>query len=195
MIFFILIGVPFWFLVYCVNFAPELSLNLTNGEFKVSQSLSIFFFLLGSLFGNIFIAYLTVKLKSRKKPIVFFFLLIPLAIIFYLYSYKIFFSMMYFAIFLLGLFTGYCSTSITFVTESFGTNMRSTASNLISNIGRLSIVFVNSFVPFLIASFASTTIGLFLSSIFIMFVAVLPLYFLIDTFHKSIDFQESEESY
>lgn len=194
MIFLILIGVPFWFLAYCVNFAPELSSSLTNGKFKISQSLSLFYFLLGSLVGNILISYLTIKLKSRKKPILVFFLLIPFAVIFYIYSNKLAFSFMYMAIFFIGTFTGYCSTFITFITESFGTNMRSTASCLISNLVRLSIVFINSFVPFFIASVASTSLGLFLSSLIFMLIGVFPLLFLIDTFHKNIDFQEAENN-
>ena len=185
----ILVGVPLWFVVgVLITFSPEFGKAHGLTETIVAGK-SVMLIFLGQSFGNVASGVLSQRLQSRKKAIAIFMLLSFAAIATYLLapigSTFVFYSL----IFILGFFNGYWTLFIMMAAELFGTNIRATVATSVPNFVRgLAIPLTASFA-LLKPNFGVINGGLIIG-IFIISLSLICLYFLPETFHKDMNYEE-----
>lgn len=181
--------VPFWFMVFFVNFAPEIAKRIGIFD-KINLPYCLFIFFIGSLIGAPLFTIIDKNFNSHKKSIFFsfFLMIISLSLLVYLGPKSVdIFSNLYL---LFGISSGYFGIYMVYVTENFGTNQRATGSSLVNNLGRASFILINSFVPFIIDITENTAFGVILSALIVIGISFLCLYFTQETFGKELDFIE-----
>ncbi len=137
----VLMGVPIWFNSgILMVFAPEFGKALSISGEPITASKSVLYSYFGVALGDFVSGALSQWVKSRKKIVVLFILLLASAMIFYLTANKS--SQLYFysLCFVLGFFAGYWALLVTMTAESFGTNLRATVTTLVPNLVRASII-------------------------------------------------------
>ena len=181
--------VPFWLMVFFLNFAPEIAQGI--GILKpVKLSVCLFLFFIGSLAGTVFFPFIGKKLRSHKKPVFISFFLMIISIIFLCSFGKNSASIFSLIYILVGFTTGYSGVYITLLVENFGTNQRSIGSTFIVNCSRSSLVAVNALVPFMINFSNNTFIGSVTSGAIVLLVSTLCLTFIKETYGISLDYVE-----
>ncbi|KAB8028581.1 MFS transporter [Fluviispira multicolorata] len=180
---------PFWFVAFCVNFSPEIS-KKSFFPFTPNQSVSLAIFFIGSLFGAIFFPFMSKILKSRKKSVLIALSLMLCSLTCLSLPNFIHLELFYLILFVCGFSNGYLGIYILFCAEVFGTNQRNTATSIISNISRGSLIFSNIFVPFIATFFYKMGSGVALCAIFFFFLGIIPIIFIKDTYNKDMDFIE-----
>ena len=181
--------IPFWLMVFFINFAPEIAEGIGLYE-KINLAYCLFMFFVGSLLGTLLFIFLGKKLKSHKKPIFIGFatMFISIVLLCFIGQYSVeLFSNLYI---LVGISTGYFGLYMMLLAENFGTNQRSTGTTLTSNFGRSSFILVNLFVPFVIQISNSTFFGSILSAFIIISVSCYCLVFTRETYSTSVDYNE-----
>jgi MFS family permease len=131
----IAIALPIWFcigiLVFMANqFAPEMGIQ------EINPGKAIFWTYLLAALGDFSSGFISHKLQSRKKTMLYmlFFTLIGVTLL--LFGGTKTESMYYFYCAWIGLGTGFWAMFVTVAAEQFGTNLRSTAATSIPNIVR-----------------------------------------------------------
>ena len=104
---------------------------------------------------------------------------------------------MYFACTVLGFSTGFWAIFVTMGAEQFGTNLRATAATTIPNMVRgalplINLMFVNLFQKTWKWEMVQSGI---VTGIIVMIIAITSAWFTEETFHKDLDYIESEEMY
>ncbi len=179
--------VPFWFMVYFINFGPEVAKQIgVNG--KPLQSIILGCFFIGSVFGTYTLAYLAPIVKSRKKLLISVFVWMFCVVSILLLGNYMSLYAFYGVMFLLGMGCGYPGLYTTLAAETFGTNLRTTGTCMVSCLGRASLVVINSLVPFLIAYTASVSLGIVISNLIVLGIVIIALSVLQETHQRSIDF-------
>lgn len=186
----ILVGVPLWYVVgVLVMFSPEFAKTLSiTGEVKAGTSLMYCY--IGLCVGDLASGILSQKLQSRKRAYTIF-LIISALTVFYYYSLQgASVNEFYFAVFLLGLFSGYWALFITMAAEQFGTNIRATVATTVPNFVRGSVVPVTSSFMLLKDSLGVLGSGAVVG-ITVFVIGFLTLYYTRETFHEDLDYIEA----
>ena len=185
--------IPFWFMAFFVNFAPEIakSIGIKN---SISQGFSLGVYFIGSLIGSYFFPYISKLTNSRKKSIFCALLIMFIAISLFSLGNIVTIEIYYSILFLIGLASGYCGLLILFAAESFGTNQRNIATSVISNLARCSLIIMNAFVPWMSMQFNEKWIGLVISAGIFMILGTLALLTLNETNHSSMDYNEDNSN-
>jgi MFS family permease len=131
----IAIGLPIWFcigiLVFMANqFAPEMGIQAIN------PGKAIFWTYLLAAVGDFSSGFISHKLESRKKTMLFMLIFTLIGVALLLFGKTKSESMYYFYCGWIGLGTGFWAMFVTVAAEQFGTNLRSTAATTIPNIVR-----------------------------------------------------------
>ena len=190
---FLLSIIPFWFMAFFVNFAPEVAKSVGIKE-TINQGLSLAIYFIGSFFGAYFFPYIAKLTASRKKSIFSALFIMLLAITLFSLGNLLTIQLYYTILLLIGLASGYSGIFMVFAAESFGTNQRNIASSVISNLARCSLIVMNAFVPWMASQFHQIWVGLVLSATIIFTLGVIALFSLKETSYKSLDFHEGEVS-
>lgn len=142
----ILLAIPIWYVVQLyAKYAPELAdaLGLAYDDKKKVAIYAIMAVYSGLTIGDVSCGLLSNFLKSRKKAVLTYLLMLLLFIlIFWIigrWSMAIFYGM----IFMLGLGIGYWAVFMSVAAESFGINIRSTVSSTAPNFVRGSVIGIN----------------------------------------------------
>jgi putative MFS transporter len=136
-----LAGIPIWYVAGILStFAPEFGRALRISA-EVSAGRTIFAGYLGAILGDIACGLLSQRLRSRKRAILAFLGFGALLAL----SHPLFLEGgsardFYFVRFLIGFGNGYFATLIAWISESFGTNLRATATGILSNLIRASVI-------------------------------------------------------
>ncbi len=186
---FLLAIVPFWFMAFFVNFAPEVAKSVGIKE-TISQGISLGVYFIGSFVGSYFFPFIAKLTASRKKSIFSAMFIMMLAICMFSMGHFLTLQLYYVILFLIGLASGYAGIFMVFAAESFGTNQRNIASSVISNLARCSLVIMNAFVPWMASQFQQIWIGLVMSALIIFVLSVFSLFSLRETNYSSLDFHE-----
>lgn len=184
----IIIGLPIWFVVgVLITFSPEF--GQAKGLTGVDAGKAVMLAFSGQVFGDIFSGLLSQSFQSRKKIVALFIVLSFAMVSFYLLVPMESNFLFYTACALMGFCNGYWTLFITIAAELFGTNLRATVATTIPNFVRgATIPLTSLFVylrPDLGAIQSAITIGAFT-----VFIALACLYFLEETFHKDLDYNE-----
>lgn len=182
--------IPFWFMAFFVNFSPEIA-KLIGIKDVVNQGISLAAYFVGSFLGAHFFPYIAKITYSRRIAVFSALLIMFLSIS--LFSVGQFFSIYfyYFLLFLIGLSSGYSGVFMVLAVESFGTNQRTIASSMISNLSRCSLVFINAYVPWMASLFNFSWMGLLLSAAIFLILGTFSLLSLKETTFTSLDYNEN----
>ena len=185
----ILLGIPSLFvLFFYTGFVPELAREMQIvGDLRINRASMIIF--LGMAVGDFLIAWVSYRVKSRKRPILWFLAASAILQMLFLFCRGAHAGTIYALLFLLGLASGN-ALYVTLITEQFGTSLRDTAATTITNFIRFSVVPLG----FALTSGSSwTTLGAsgFLISLGCLFLGILALSRLRETYGARIDYLET----
>ena len=145
--------------------------------------------------GGVFIGFLCQFLKSRKKALYIYYLLTIVGGVLFFSSWNSSNTTMYVACAELGFSTGFWAVFVTMGAEQFGTNLRSTAATTIPNMVRGSLPLINlMFVNLFQKSWGWGIVrsGIY-TGVIVMVVTLIAAYFTEETFHKDLNYVESED--
>lgn len=191
----ILIGLPTWYVIgILVNLSNRFATKL-YGENAIDSGKAIMYAYAAIAVGDILIGFVSQYFKSRKKALFLFYGLTVLSIIFYFSSANHTDATMYFACTVLGFSTGFWAIFVTMGAEQFGTNLRATAATTIPNMVRgalplMNLMFKNLFQDTWKWEMVQSAI---VTGFIVMIIAILSAWFTEETFHKDLDYIESEE--
>jgi MFS family permease len=134
---FILIGVPVWYCVgMLVNLSPELAQQY--GLEGVRPATCFILYQVGIMTGDLSSGILSQRWKTRRRVLLIYLSAAMLASAFYFLAVSVFRStdLLRWAALLTGFGCGYLSIFVTTVSESFGTNLRVTATSTVTNFMR-----------------------------------------------------------
>ncbi|MFB9863101.1 MFS transporter [Rufibacter immobilis] len=185
----ILIGVPIWFVIgVLITFSPEIgqALGITV---PVSAAKGIAYSYFGLTVGDLASGLLSQKLRSRKRVVVLFLLLLAGIISLFLLAQGASEGYFYALCVALGFGGGYWAIFVTIAAEQFGTNIRATVTTTVPN-------FVRGAVVLLTLSFKELqdTLGLLETAALLgaatLAIALLAISTLPESFDKDLDYIE-----
>ena len=185
----ILIGLPVWFVVgILITFSPEIAKEIGITE-PISVGKGILYCYLGTAIGDIGSGVLSQMLKSRKKVVFLFLIMILLSSTWFLYSGLSNAAALYQIAFVLGFSAGYWALFVTIASEQFGTNIRSTVTTTVPNFVRAAVV------PLTLGfAFAKQTMGAinaaYLVGLISIGIALFAIFQIKETFGKDLDYIE-----
>jgi len=185
-----LMGLPIWYVAGILGyFSPELA-KAFHVQGDISAGTVIMLGYLGSIIGDVLCGLLSQKLQSRKKAIFAFLLFGATTSILHVFWMENASTTSFYATrFAIGLSNGYMAVLIAWIAELFGTNLRVTATTLVSNLMRASVTPLIAALKFLIP-IAGLLNASFYIGIFCFGWSLLAVSMLSETFHREINFEE-----
>lgn len=191
----ILIGLPTWYVIGVV-------VNLSNrfatefyGENAIQSGKAIMYAYAAIAIGDIAIGFVSQFFKSRKKALLLFYVLCMISLVLFYSSWNNSDARMYTICAMLGFSTGFWAIFVTMGAEQFGTNLRATAATTIPNMVRGALPLIN----FIFLDVFQKSMGWTLThsgiatGVLVMGVTLIAFYFTEDTFHKDLNYLETEE--
>jgi MFS transporter, putative metabolite:H+ symporter len=187
----ILIGMPVWFTVgILMTFTKEFAaaLHITG---PVSGAKAVMLHYAGAAVGSIITAWISQKLKSRKKALLISILALGGFSAWYFSLAGNTPTMYYVVATALGVAMGYWSVFITVASEQFGTNIRSTVTTTVPNFVRgttvvMTICWINLSSGMGILQAAMTVGGV------VLMIAIGAIFFLEESYDKDLDYTEKD---
>ena len=185
----ILIGLPVWFVVgILITFSPEIAKEIGITE-PISVGKGILYCYLGTAIGDIASGVLSQMLKSRKKVVFLFLIMILLSSTWFLYSGLSNAAALYQIAFVLGFSAGYWALFVTIASEQFGTNIRSTVTTTVPNFVRAAVVPLTLGFAFAKQSMGAINAA-FLVGLISIGIALFAIFQIKETFGKDLDYIE-----
>lgn len=190
----ILIGLPTWYIVgILINQSDRFGKAMFSST-TIDSGRAIMFAYVGISIGDIAIGLVSQYFKSRKKALLIFYIISMFAIWVFFSGFNNTDSSMYLISGVLGFSTGYWAIFITIGAEQFGTNLRATAATTVPNMVRGSLPLINMlFLDLFQKSWGWSIIqsGIY-TGIIVMSITLIAYYFTEETFHKDLDYTESD---
>ena len=191
----ILIGLPTWYVIGILVNQSDKFAGKFYGSTTIDSGRSIMFAYSAIALGDIAVGFICQYFKSRKKGLLLYYLLCIASLFLFFSSYNNSDARMYTCCALLGFSTGFWAIFITMGAEQFGTNLRATAATTIPNMVRGALPLINMmFLNLFQKNWGWTLIksGIY-TGIIVMAVTLIAFYFTEETYHKDLDYLESEE--
>ena len=191
----ILIGLPTWYVIgILVNQSDKFG-NKLFGSTTIDSGRSIMFAYAAIALGDIAVGFICQYFKSRKKGLLLYYILCIFSLILFFSSYNNSDARMYAICAALGFSTGFWAIFITMGAEQFGTNLRATAATTIPNMVRgalplINLMFLNLFQKTWGWPLLKSGI---ITGIIVMAVTLVAFYFTEETYHKDLNYIESED--
>lgn len=186
-----LMGVPIWYVAGILSyFSPEFARDLQiQGE--VTAGYTIMWSYLGSLLGDIACGFTSQWLKSRKKAVFIFMIAGALTAILHPFFIRGTTPLVFYSVrALIGFTNGFFAILIAWIAESFGTNLRATATTSLCNLIRASVIPLTfgfeSMRPWAGLNGSSMIIGTLCFTIALICTLKIP-----ETFHRNLNFLEN----
>lgn len=186
----VLIGLPTWYTIgILVAFSNKFATKMGITETVLPKTSTLYAYAAASA-GGLLIGLLSNRLKSRRKALLCFFVIQIVGMMAYFLQDRWEGNYMYLICGVLGLATGYWALFVTIAAESFGTNVRATATTTIPNM-------VRGAVPLLLLlfnglqhrSFSYVQSGL-ITGIFVTLLAIAATLLVTETFGRDLNFVE-----
>ncbi len=191
----ILIGLPTWYVIGILVNQSDKFADKLYGSKTLDSGRSIMFAYAAIALGDIAVGFICQYFKSRKKGLLLYYLLCIGSLFVFFSSFNNSDARMYAICALLGFSTGFWAIFITMGAEQFGTNLRATAATTIPNMVRgalplINLLFLNLFQknwhwPLVKSGIVTGTI--------VMAITLVAFYFTEETYHKDLNYVESEE--
>ncbi len=184
----VLAAVPLWFVLgVMVAFAPEVCKSIDQQTMCVSVAAVTIAYAIGETLGEIGSGIVSQFLHSRRM-VMFLFLFAAMTLtLIALHSPPLLYRLLCIP---LGFSVGYWSVVITTTAEQFGTNLRATATTLVPNLVRASVIPLTLLFSLLATRFSASTSALIVGT-FCFVGALISIFFMEETFGKELDFIES----
>lgn len=190
----ILIGLPTWFVIgVLVTFSSEFGRHFGITE-KIDPGKAIMYAYAAISIGDILIGFVSQWFQSRKKALyLFYFITAVFIVLFFTIQWEGTAQNMYWICAGLGFGTGFWAIFVTMGAEQFGTNLRATAATTIPNMvrGMLTIFILPLFK--LLRNATDYVTGGWIAAAIIMAITVLAAVYTRETFHKDLNYVESED--
>ena len=188
----ILIGLPSWFVVgILIGFSDQFAKELHITE-PVDVGKAILFFYVAGCIGDVIIGFLSNALKSRKKPVFIYFLILMVSMLLYFTQNGGSANMMYAICAGLGFGGGFWAIFVTMAAEQFGTNIRATATTTVPNIVRGSLPLIIILFKWLRSVTDNNYVmSGWITAVVCMSIAVTALYFKKESFGTDLNFIEA----
>ncbi|MBL9008678.1 MAG: MFS transporter [Myxococcales bacterium] len=184
----VLVGLPVWFVAgILMVFSPELARALDVSGITAGRC--ILFSYVGTALGDVGSGLLSQALKSRKRVLFLFLLLVAAAVAAFLSAQGVSSTALYALCFVLGVSTGYWAVLVTTAAEHVGTNLRATVSTTIPNVVRASIIPMNLVFSLLLPRLGIRSAALCLGTGCLV-LALISLRSLRETFSDDLNFHE-----
>lgn len=188
----ILIGLPTWFVIgILVNFSNRFAKEF-YGNNNIESGKAIMYAYAAIAVGDILVGLLSQYYKSRKKALLFFYLLTIAGLVIFFSSINNSDTAMYAICSFLGFSTGFWAIFVTMGAEQFGTNLRATAATTIPNIVRGALPLINMLFLDVLQNQYHYNLwqsGIITGSI-VMMITMVAFYFTEETFHKDLNYVE-----
>ena len=191
----ILIGLPTWYIVGIIINQSDKFANALYGSTTIDSGRSVMFAYAAIAIGDIAVGFICQYFKSRKKGLLLYYLLCIAGLIIFFSNVNNSDARMYTICAFLGFSTGFWAIFITMGAEQFGTNLRATAATTIPNMVRGALPLINMmFLNLFQKNWGWTLIksGIY-SGIIVMAVTLIAFYFTEETYHKDLNYLETEE--
>lgn len=189
---FILLGVPVWYCVgMLINLSPELA--RMNGIEGIRPATCFILYQAGILLGDLSSGVISQRMRSRKKVLIGYLSAAFLSTVFFFISTGIFPDavLLKTATFLMGLGCGYLAVFVTTVSESFGTNLRVTATSTVTNFMRGAVTLLIPLRGWLAGMFSLSLLSsLLVVGAIVYLLAFLSVFRIADSFGRQLDFTE-----
>ena len=183
------VGVPTYFVIgIMATYGNEFGAALGVQPDIVSGKCVMYVFI-GTVIGDMFSGILSQWLQSRKKAIGVMTTMTLVGISVYLYGGIQTASSFYALCGVLGFSIGYIAMFLTATAESFGTNLRATATSTVANFVRATTLLTLPLFQTLKPSLGVITAGALVAAL-CFFIGYISLYFMEETFHKNLDYVE-----
>jgi MFS family permease len=190
-LFIILLAIPTWYTVsvLCIN-APTIAQDALHISGSVKGSTSVMLHYIGAAIGSFLFGWLSLKMKSRKKPIMIGILSIAALTIVYFSLNGASPFLFYTVLLFLGIpMGGLWTVFVTAASEQFGTNLRATVTTSAPNFVRGSTILVTYMLGALVPGVGLWWAGVIVGIIFSV-VAVVSVFFIEETYGKDLDYME-----
>lgn len=189
----ILIGLPVWFIIgILVGLSPVFAktLGITG---QIVDGTSVMMCYAGLVLGDMASGILSNYLRSRKKVFYIFYSMCIVFVLIYLNIREVSNYVYYTIIFCLGFSVGFWAIFVTVAAESFGTNIRATATTTVPNFVRGSLVLIVAVFNFFTkeANFG-LIFGTTIVAIIVFGISFVAVYYLDETFGKDLDYIEND---
>lgn len=187
----IFIGLPIWFVIgILISFSPEFAKALgVTGTIVAGDA--VMFSYIGLAVGDLSSGLISQWLKSRRKVVLLYILITLVFILLYLFNPSHSPAVFYLICFGLGVGTGYWALFVTIAAEQFGTNLRSTVATSVPNFIRGTVVPLVALFS-LLRPVLGITWGAFVVGSFTVFISLIALKFLNETFARDLNFLEED---
>lgn len=190
-IFIILLAIPTWYSisVLVIN-SPSMAQDALKLSGTVRGSTSVMLHYIGAALGSFLFGYLSLKMKSRKKPLVITLIFMAVLTTIYFSLFGASPALFYIVIFLLGLpMGGLWTVFITSASEQFGTNIRATVTTSAPNFVRGATILITFLLGTLAPMVGLWYAGVIVGLIFFV-ISILSLYYIEETYGKDLDYSE-----
>jgi len=185
----ILIGLPIWYVVgILITFCPEIGTALGMTEAPATGK-AVLYCYIGLVLGDLCSGLVSQALKSRKKAIGLFILLTAVFSEMFLSLNGATPDRLYLMAIPLGFAVGYWAVFVTSAAEQFGTNLRATVATSAPNFVRGAVIPMTMMFEFLKTPLGITQ-SAFVVGVFVIFVSLVSLIGLEETFSKDLDYFE-----
>lgn len=188
----ILIGMPVWYVIgVIVTLAPEFaSENALSVKGEVNGGKAVMYHYIGASLGAFLLGFLSQRLKSRKKALLFALTGLTITLTWCFLSVGMSVETFYIMLLVIGLPNGFWSVFVTTASEQFGTNLRATVTTTVPNFVRGTTVLVTTSFNYLKSGTpgvlgAATIVGLVVMGL--AFYAMLTSE---ESYHKELDYVE-----
>ncbi len=191
----ILIGLPTWYVIGIVVNQSDKFAGKLYGSTTLDSGRSIMFAYAAIALGDIAVGFICQYFKSRKKGLLLYYFLCIASLILFFSNFNNSDARMYTVCAMVGFSTGFWAIFITMGAEQFGTNLRATAATTIPNMVRgalplINLMFLNLFQKNWGWPLIKSGI---ITGIIVMAVTLIAFYFTEETYHKDLDYLETEE--
>ena len=185
----ILIGLPCWYVIgLLLTFSKEFGEHFGIKQ-PIDAGKSVMFAYIFISFGDLLIGFISNYLKSRKKALLFYYILTIIGIVVYFLQTNGTDVAMYAICMFLGFATGFWALFVTMAAEHFGTNLRATAATTVPNIVRGSVVLMIPMFSFFEKSFGYIPAGA-ITGFIVMAISLTAVFMTEETFGKDLNFIE-----
>jgi MFS transporter, putative metabolite:H+ symporter len=185
----ILIGLPCWYVIGILfTFSKEFGEHFGIKE-PIDSGRAVMYAYIFISIGDLLIGFISNYWKSRKKALMFYYVLCVIGIIAYFTQKNGSATFMYIVCMFLGFATGFWALFVTMAAEHFGTNLRATVTTTVPNMVRGSLILMLGMFEML-AKFCDYINAAIITGAVVMAVSIVAVILTEETFGKDLNYVE-----